>query len=121
MQTYRTRASKGRSNNTNFTRQGTSSRGVTWGVGPVFMAPTGGCDRGSEKWSLGASAPIITANWEAASGQEWTIPFGIGIGKVTSLGKLPTNVSGQYYYNVVTPDYGAERTLGLQIQFLVPR
>ncbi len=68
-----------------------------------------------------SSAPIITANWEAPSGQEWTVPVGIGIGKVTSLGKVPTNVSGQYYYNAVTPDYGAEWTLRLQIQFLVPK
>ena len=37
-------------------------------------------------WYL-TSAPIITANWEADSGEKWTVPFGGGIGKVFRIGK----------------------------------
>ena len=29
-----------------------------------------------------SSAPIITANWEADSGNKWTVPFGGGVGKI---------------------------------------
>ncbi|MCZ6786599.1 MAG: neuromedin U, partial [Planctomycetota bacterium] len=43
-------------------------------------------------WYL-ASGPLITANWEAASGQKWTVPIGIGVGKVVRIGKRPVNVA----------------------------
>ncbi len=66
-------------------------------------------------------APIITANWEAEDGQQWTVPFGGGIGKLIKIGKLPVNTTAQYYYNVVTPDYGPDWMLRLQIQFLFPK
>ena len=29
-------------------------------------------------WALSFS-PIITANWDASSGNEWTVPIGIGL------------------------------------------
>jgi len=67
------------------------------------------------------SAPIITANWEALDGQQWTVPLGIGIGRVFKAGKLPLNCTAQYYYNVVTPDYGPDWTLRLQVQLLFPK
>ena len=41
-------------------------------------------------WYL-TSAPIITANWEAGSGDQWTIPFGGGFGKIFRIGKMPMN------------------------------
>ncbi|MFC1827806.1 neuromedin U [Thermodesulfobacteriota bacterium] len=71
-------------------------------------------------WYL-TSAPIITANWEAASGEKWTVPFGGGFGKVFRIGKLPVNGSAQAYYNVEKPTYGADWTLRLQLQFLFPK
>ena len=142
------------------------------GVGPVLVFPTGGEERGLQKWSAGASvvgiytpgswvlgvlwnniwsyagdedasdvnqmllqyfinynfpgfyltsAPIITADWEAEDDQQWIVPFGGGIGKLVKLGKLPANITGQYYYNAVTPDYGPDWSLRLQIQFLFPK
>jgi len=103
---------------------------LTYGFGPVLELPTGGENRGSQKWSAGPSAlvlvtpgdwtigalinnvwsyagdsdrgdvnrmllnafvvrqlgdgwyvnsaPIITANWEADSGDQWTVPLGAG-------------------------------------------
>jgi len=67
-------------------------------------------------------APIITANWKAKSGQQWTVPFGLGIGKIFKIaGKLPLNVSVQGYYNAIKPEAtGAEWTLRLQAQFMLP-
>ena len=53
------------------------------------------------------SGPIITANWKADSGQQWTVPLGMGMGKVIHLGKLPVNTQLGAYYNVVHPDDAA--------------
>ncbi len=71
-------------------------------------------------WYL-TSAPIITANWEASSGEKWTVPFGGGLGKIFRIGKQPINGSAQVYYNVEKPTYGADWTLRLQLQFLFPK
>jgi hypothetical protein len=67
------------------------------------------------------TAPIITANWDASSDNTWTVPFGGGIGKVTKFGKQPINGSIQGYYNVETPEFGANWQLRLQLQFLFPK
>jgi hypothetical protein len=48
------------------------------------------------------SAPILTSDWNAESGDQWTIPFGAGIGKIVKLGgKLPLNLQAGAYYNAV--------------------
>lgn len=49
------------------------------------------------------SAPIMTANWNADSGEKWIIPLGGGVGKVFKIGKLPINFNAQAYYNAVHP------------------
>jgi hypothetical protein len=36
-----------------------------------------------------SSVPIITANWEASSGNEWTVPVGVGVGKALTFGTVP--------------------------------
>ena len=68
------------------------------------------------------SAPIITVDWEADSGDQLTLPLGAGGGKVIMLGgKLPLNVQTGLYYNVVKPDFGPEMQWRLQVQFLIPK
>ena len=68
-----------------------------------------------------SSAPILTANWEAASGQQWTIPFGGGGGKIIKLGKIPVNLQAQAFYNAVRPDnYGGFSTR-FQVQIMLPK
>ncbi|MEN8779570.1 MAG: hypothetical protein ABF292_00585 [Desulfobacterales bacterium] len=74
----------------------------------------------ADGWYL-VSAPIITANWEADSGDEWTIPFGGGIGKIFRIGKQPMNFNMQAFYNVEKPDNGADWQLRFQLQFLFPK
>jgi hypothetical protein len=71
-------------------------------------------------WYL-SSAPIITANWKADSGDRWTVPFGGGIGKIFRIGKQPMNAVAQAFYNVEKPDNGPDWTLRLQLQFLFPK
>ena len=72
-------------------------------------------------WYL-SSAPIITANWEAESGDQWLVPFGCGAGKLLKIGKLPVNVSAHGYYNAIHPENlpYPEWTLRAQMQFLFP-
>jgi hypothetical protein len=70
-------------------------------------------------WYL-TSSPIITANWEADSGDKWTVPVGGGVGKLFKLGKLPINTSLQAYYNAERPKFGSDWQLRFQVQFLLP-
>lgn len=68
------------------------------------------------------SAPIVTANWKAESGQKWIVPVGLGGGKLVFLGgKLPVNLQTQIYYNVVKPDFGPEWQWRFQVQILLPK
>lgn len=67
------------------------------------------------------SAPIITVNWEADSGQRWIVPVGVGGGKVTMVGKLPVNTQAGAYVNVVKPDFGPDWQLRVQVQFFLPK
>ena len=72
-------------------------------------------------WFL-SSVPIITANWEATSGNEWTVPLGGGVGKALKFGKIPGTMQLHAYYNVEKPDnYGEEWQLRFQINLLFPR
>lgn len=72
-------------------------------------------------WYL-ITAPINTANWEADSGNQWTVPLGGGAGRVFTIGNQPVNAQLSAYYNVETPDdFGAEWQMRAQIQFLFPK
>ena len=71
-------------------------------------------------WYL-SSAPIITANWKADSGERWTVPLGGGGGKLFKVGKLPVNVLLQAYGNVERPRYAPDWSLRFQLQFLFPK
>jgi hypothetical protein len=68
-------------------------------------------------WYL-ASAEIITANWRANSGQQWTVPLGGGIGRLFRVGQLPINARFQVLDNVVHPQDAPTWQLQFQIQFL---
>ncbi len=66
-------------------------------------------------------APIITANWEAKSGQQWLVPFGLGIGKIFRIGgKLPLNMQLAGFYNAIRPDFAPDWTLRVQAQVMLP-
>jgi hypothetical protein len=67
--------------------------------------------------------PIITANWNAPSGNVWLVPFGGGIGRIMRLGFQPVNVGIQAFGNVKRPDTFPSPTwqLKFQIAFLYPK
>lgn len=71
-------------------------------------------------WYL-VSAPIMTANWNAPSNNQWVIPLGGGVGKLMKWGKLPVNLNAQLYYNLEkTAGYG-DYTARIQLQFMFPK
>ena len=73
-----------------------------------------------DSWYIN-SAPIITADWKAASGNQWTIPLGLGVGRLFKLGKLPLNCQLGYYYYIEKPDNAAKWQLRIQLSFILPK
>jgi hypothetical protein len=70
-------------------------------------------------WYL-TSSPVITSNWVAAAGNQWTLPVGGGFGRLFKIGKLPINAQPQAFYDAVRPTGAASWTLRFQVQFLFP-
>lgn len=71
-------------------------------------------------WSIGYSGQI-QADWKAPSGERWTVPLGLSVGKVVKLGILPVQVQlgGQYF--VERPTAGPKWNVQLQITPVIPR
>jgi hypothetical protein len=76
----------------------------------------------SKGWVL-TSSPILSANWNAASGSVWLVPFGGGVARVFTIGHQPVNGSVTAYYNAVRPDALPSPTWQLRVQLalLYPR
>jgi hypothetical protein len=82
-------------------------------------------------WFL-STFPILTANWEASSGNKWTVPVGAGGGRLFrlrelpggdrlgALGKLPVEAQLLGYYNAIRPDEAPNAQLVFEITFLFP-
>ena len=70
-------------------------------------------------WAVG-TAPIVTANWDAESGEQWTVPFGLQISKVTHFGSRPVNLLVGYYHNSEHATGGAQNQTRVQINFMFP-
>jgi hypothetical protein len=75
----------------------------------------------ADGWYL-TSSPVVTADWNAKESKDtWTVPVGGGVGRLFKLGKLPINTQVQAFDNIETPEFGADWTLRLQMQFLFPK
>ncbi len=68
-----------------------------------------------------ASSPVITANWEAAADNRWTVPISGGFGRIFNIGDQAMNAQAQAFYNVERTDFGPDWSIRLQVQFLFPR
>jgi len=64
---------------------------------------------------------VITANWQADSDQQWTVPLGGGAGKLFKLGNQAMNTRIEVYANVAKPDGAPDWTLSWTLQFLFPK
>ena len=62
----------------------------------------------------------MTANWEARSGDQWTVPVGGGVGRLFKLAKLPIDTQMQAFYNAERPKVSSDWQLRFQIKFLFP-
>lgn len=74
----------------------------------------------SEGWYI-TSQPIITANWMAKSNECWTIPFGLGGGRVFHISRQAINISLQAYDNIKSPKtLGPDWQAQLNVTLLFP-
>lgn len=71
-------------------------------------------------WYL-TSTPVITANWKADSDERWTVPFGLGIGRLIKIGKQPVDIKLQPFWYAEKPDNGPDWSLQFQVKFLFPK
>jgi opacity protein-like surface antigen len=70
-------------------------------------------------WYL-TTSPIITVNWLAAAGEQWTVPVGGGFGRVFKVGDQPLNASIAAYYNAIRPTGASDWQLRTSIALLFP-
>ena len=70
-------------------------------------------------WYL-TTSPILTSNWLAAPGQQWTVPVGGGLGRVFKVGNQPVNAQIAGYYNAVRPTGTSDWQLRATLAFLFP-
>jgi hypothetical protein len=68
-----------------------------------------------------AFAPLISANWDAPDGNQWTVPLGLGITRTTVFNGRPMSLGVQYYDNVERPSGSAGQQLKFVVSFLYPR
>jgi hypothetical protein len=71
-------------------------------------------------WAI-SSVPVITANWDAQSGQQWTVPIGAGISRTIVFSGRPLTLSLHYYHNVVHPEGMAANQVRFLVVMLFPK
>ena len=75
----------------------------------------------SNGWYL-VSTPRIRANWEADSGNKWSIPIGGGVGKILFReDKHPVNLELQAFYFLEKSDVMPDWVLAMQFRILFPQ
>jgi|ERR1017187_1371466 hypothetical protein len=67
------------------------------------------------------TAPIITANWRATSGNALTLPFGGGVGRIFKIGFQPVNLQVQGFGNAKYPTGTSPWGMRVQLAFLYPK
>lgn len=74
----------------------------------------------SNGWYL-STTPIITADWNAASGERWTVPFGGGVGRLVMFGSQPVDFKLAGYWNAEKPTNAPDWNVQFQVKFLFPK
>ncbi len=62
-----------------------------------------------------------SANWEAASGEKWTIPINLFVSKVTRFGPFPMSLGAGTGYFVESPMGGPDWKLRFVATLILPR
>jgi len=71
-------------------------------------------------WYL-TTSPLITADWEADSGEKWTVPVGGGAGRLMRFGKQPVDFKLAGYWYAEAPEFGPDWSLQFTVKFLFPK
>lgn len=71
-------------------------------------------------WYL-TTTPVITADWTADSDERWTVPFGLGVGRMVKFGKQPVDFKVQPFWYAEKPDNGPDWSVQFQVKFLFPK
>jgi hypothetical protein len=71
-------------------------------------------------WYL-SSTPVLTANWEAESGEKWSIPVGGGVGRLMRFGDQPVDFKFAAYKYSEAPEFGPNWDIQLTVKFLFPK
>jgi len=72
-------------------------------------------------WNVGYSGNIL-ADWEAPTNNRWTVPIGLGVGKVVKFGRLPVKISLAGQYMVTQPGPVGQRwNIQLQVTPVLPK
>jgi hypothetical protein len=58
----------------------------------------------SDTFSIGA-APNIICNWEQSSGDECSVPIGLGFASTVNIGKVPVRFGAEVHYTIIKPDH----------------
>ena len=66
-------------------------------------------------------SPTMTADWEAASNDRWTVPLGGGLGKLVHIDQQAIKLSAQAFENVVHATGSSDWSVRFQVQFLFPK
>jgi hypothetical protein len=75
---------------------------------------------GRSGWAL-AFSPIMTQNYDGESGDQWTVPLGLGIVKTTVFNGRPMNIGLHYFSNAASPEAGPGQQLRFLVSFLYPK
>ena len=70
-------------------------------------------------WYL-TSSPLITSNWLAAPGHQWTVPVGGGFGRIFKIGEQPVSANIAGYYNAIRPTGTPDWQLRAELSLLFP-
>jgi len=70
-------------------------------------------------WSLNFTSET-SYNWKASGGNEWTVPLGAMVSKVTHLGRTPISLGAGGFYNVDRPEYANRWTARLVLTLVFP-
>jgi hypothetical protein len=96
-----------------------SDSGSTTKVNQFLLQPFVNYNFG-KGWAI-STVPVITANWDAESGQQWTVPIGAGISRTTVFSGRPMTLAIHYYRNVVRPDNAAADQVRFMLVMLFPK
>lgn len=72
-------------------------------------------------WSVGYSGNVL-ANWEAKSGDVWTVPIGVQVAKVVKFGPLPVRLALGGQYMPIHPDeFGQKWNIQIVLSPVLPK